>query len=94
MCLCVSVFEAAKGGGVDKGDEKRETLPEYRNVETPTERRALIDCLEKTASGAGISMREICRQSEKERALRERSTVKSLVSCPPHFDFHNTCSPM
>lgn len=39
-------------------------------------------------------MHEICRQSEKERALRERSTGKSLGSCPPHFDFPNTCSPI
>lgn len=30
MCLRVSAFESAKGEGVDKGDEKRETLPEYR----------------------------------------------------------------
>lgn len=79
--------------GVDKGDEKERNTPRIQAVEAPTERRALIGCLEKTASGAGISMHEICRPSEKESVLRERSTVKSLESCPPHFDFHNTCSP-
>lgn len=92
MCLRVSVFESARGGGVDKGDEKERNTPRIQDVKAPTEWRALIGCLEKTASGAGISMHEICRQSEKERVLRERSTVKCSGSCPPHFDFHNTCS--
>lgn len=92
MCLRVSVFESVRGGGVDKGDEKERSTPRIQDVQAPTKRRALIGCLEKTASGAGISMHEICRQREKERVLRERSTVKSLGSCSPRFDFYNTCS--
>lgn len=77
---------------MDKGDEKERNTPRIQDMQAPTERRTLIGCLEKTASGAGISMHEICRQREKERVLRERSTVKSLGSCSSRFDFYNTCS--
>lgn len=46
---------------------KKGETPRTQDVQAPTERRALIGCLEKTASGAGISMHEICRHREKNK---------------------------
>lgn len=69
---------------------KRKTAPRMQEMETPTERRVLIGCLETTASGRRISMHEICRQrdTEKENRGRDHSNITtSLGNSCPHFDF-------
>lgn len=48
---------------MDKGDEKEKALPECGTWKHQP-RRVLIGCLEKTASGGGISMHELYRHKE------------------------------
>lgn len=67
---------------MDKGDEKERNTPRIQDVEAPTERRALIGCLEKTASGAGISMHEICRPSEKRKCIEGEINGKEFGELP------------
>lgn len=81
---CIRVY---RGRGREM---KRKSAPRMQEIETPTERRVLIGCLETTASGRRISMHEIYgqRDTEKENRGRDHSNITtSLGTSRPHFDF-------